>query len=382
VQRQLFEEEHDSFRRSVRHWLEKEVVPHTEKWESDGIVPREIFQMAGAQGFLGIAIPEEYGGGGVDDFRYNVILGEEVQATGAGSCGIGLTLHTDVCLPYFIRYCDDDQRQRWLPGLASGDLISAISMTEPGTGSDLAAITTSADLADGEYVVNGAKTFVTNGVNADLVIVAVKTDRTARHRGISLLVVERGMEGFSRGRRLEKLGLHGQDTSELFFSFVRVPSENLLGGEGQGFLYLVKNLPQERLGIAVSAIASARAALEWTLSYTKERTAFGQSIGSFQNSRFVLAELMTEITIGQVFVDRCVLALNSGELSAEEAAMAKWWCTELQQRVMTRCLQLHGGYGYMMEFPIARAFVDARITTIYGGTTEIMKEVIGRSLGI
>lgn len=382
VNRTLFEEDHDDYRASVRRWLQTEVVPHREAWEAAGIVPRDVFLSAGERGFLGVAIPEEFGGGGVNDFRYNVVLGEEIQACGAGSSGLGLTLHTDLCIPYFVRYCSAEQRQRWLPGLASGALISAIAMSEPGTGSDLASITTGADWTDGSYIVNGAKTFVSNGINADLIILVVKTDRTARHRGISLLIVERGMAGFTRGRRLEKLGLHGQDTAELFFSDVSVPSENRLGEEGEGFIYLVSNLPQERLNIAVAAMASARAALQWTIAYAKERCAFGQPIGSFQNSRFVLAELMTELSIGQSFVDRCVIDLNSGLLSAEDAAMAKWWCTEFQQRAITRCLQLHGGYGYMMEYPIARAFVDARITTIYGGTTEIMKELIGRSLGL
>jgi alkylation response protein AidB-like acyl-CoA dehydrogenase len=327
-------------------------------------------------------VPEEYGGGGVEDFRYNLVIGEEVQATGVNAAGLGLTLHNDICLPYFLRYCTDEQRQRWLPGIASGELITAIAMTEPGIGSDLASMTTTA-LRDGDhYIINGAKTFITNGINADLVITAVKTDPSQRHAGMSLLIVERGMAGFERGRNLDKLGMHAQDTAELFFTDVAVPVSNRLGDEGQGFVQLVSNLPQERLSIGAAGIAAARAALGWTLDYVKQRNAFGKPIGSFQNTKFVLAEIATEIEIGQTFIDRCVLALDAGELTAEEASMAKWWCTELQKRVVDRCLQLHGGYGYMREYPIARAYADARVTTIYGGTTEIMKEIIARSLGL
>ena len=382
MRRDLFEEEHEALRASFRAWLDKEVVPHHLEWEHAGIVPHELFAAAGRHGFLGMAIPEQYGGGGVDDFRYNLVIGEEVQAAGVGGAGLGLTLHNDICLPYFLRYCTDEQRERWLPGIASGELVTAIAMTEPGIGSDLASMSTTA-LRDGDdYVVNGSKTFITNGINADLVITAVKTDPSQRHAGMSLVVLERGMPGFERGRNLEKLGLHSQDTAELFFTDVAVPRNNLLGEEGQGFFQLVHNLPQERLSIAASGVAAARAAMGWTLDYVTQRTAFGQPVGSFQNSRFVMAEIATEVEIAQVFVDRCVLALNAGELTAEEAAMAKWWCTELQKRVVDRALQLHGGYGYMLEYPIARAYADARITTIYGGTTEIMKEIIGRSLGL
>jgi alkylation response protein AidB-like acyl-CoA dehydrogenase len=382
MRRDLFEEEHEALRSSFRAWLDKEVVLHHLEWERAGIVPHELFAAAGRHGFLGMAIPEQYGGGGVDDFRYNLVIGEEVQAAGVGGAGLGLTLHNDICLPYFLRYCTDEQRERWLPGIASGELVTAIAMTEPGIGSDLASMSTTA-LRDGDaYVVNGSKTFITNGINADLVITAVKTDPSQRHAGMSLVVLERGMPGFERGRNLEKLGLHSQDTAELFFTDVAVPRANLLGEEGQGFFQLVHNLPQERLSIAASGVAAARAAMGWTLDYVTQRTAFGQPVGSFQNSRFVMAEIATEVEIAQVFVDRCVLALNAGELTAEEAAMAKWWCTELQKRVVDRALQLHGGYGYMLEYPIARAYADARITTIYGGTTEIMKEIIGRSLGL
>jgi alkylation response protein AidB-like acyl-CoA dehydrogenase len=382
MQRTLFDDEHEQFRHSFRRWLAKEVVPHHREWDAAGIVPREVFLAAGEHGFLAMAAPTQYGGGGVDDFRYNLVIIEEIQTAGVGAAGLGFTLHNDICLPYFLRYCSDEQMQRWLPGIASGQLITAIAMTEPGIGSDLASMATTA-LRDGQrYIVNGSKTFITNGINADLVITAVKTDPAERHRGISLVVVERGMEGFQRGRNLDKIGMHAQDTAELFFNDVAVPVDNMLAEENQGFVYLVSNLPQERLSIAATGVAAARAALEWTLAYAKERVAFGQTIGSFQNSRFVLAELATEIELGQSFIDRCVIGLNAGDLTPEEAAMAKWWCTELQNRAVDRCLQLHGGFGYMLEYPIARAYTDARVTTIYGGTTEIMKEIIGRSFGL
>ncbi len=383
MQRALFNEEHDLFRDSWRRFVEKEIVPHHDQWQQDGIVPRALFLAAGANGFLGMAVPEHLGGGGVTDFRYNVVISEELQRAGVAGSGLGLTLQNDICLPYFQHLTNDEQKARWLPGICSGEMITAVAMTEPGVGSDLAGMKTTA-LRDGDtYVVNGSKTFITNGINADLVITAVKTDPALRHKGMSLLVIERGMEGFERGRNLEKLGLHAQDTAELFFADVRVPAANLLGEtEGQGFLNLVANLPQERLSIAVAGVAAARQALEWTLSYCRDREAFGQPIGSFQNSRFWLAEMATEVTIAETFIDQCVLALNAGTLTSEEAAMAKWWCTELQVRVVDRGVQLHGGYGYMTEYPIARAYVDARIQTIYGGTTEIMKEIIGRSLGV
>jgi alkylation response protein AidB-like acyl-CoA dehydrogenase len=380
MRRELFDETHEEFRSSFRSFLAKEAAPHHARWEAEGIVDRQLFAVAGANGFLGMEVPEEYGGGGVRDFRFNVVIAEEIQHADVNAAGLGLTLHNDICLPYFLHLTDDEQKGRWLPGICAGELITAVAMTEPGIGSDLASMTTTA-IRDGDhYVVNGSKTFITNGINADLVITAVKTDPTQRHRGMSLLVLERGMDGFDRGRNLEKVGMHAQDTAELFFDDVRVPVENRLGEEGTGFVSLVTNLPQERLSIAVTAVAAARAAFERTLEYTKQRTAFGQPIASFQNSRFVLAEMATEIEIAQTFVDRCVLALNAGELTAEEAAMAKWWCTELQGRVVDRCVQLHGGYGYMTEYSVGRAFADARITRIYGGATEIMKEIIGKSL--
>jgi alkylation response protein AidB-like acyl-CoA dehydrogenase len=385
VKRGLFEDLHEDFRASFRTFLEREVVGgegRYAQWEREGLIPREVFSLAGHHGFLGMAVPEAYGGAGAEDFRLNLVIGEEAQRAGVGSFGLGITLHNDICLPYFLTYCNQEQRTRWLPGIASGQLITALAMTEPEIGSDLAAMSTSARREGEHYVVNGAKTFITNGINADLVIVAVKTDTSQRHRGISLMVLERGMEGFERGRNLEKIGQHAQDTAELSFTDVRVPVENLLGQEGQGFLYLVSNLPQERLSIAASAVAAAEAALSWTLEYVRQRTAFGQPVGSFQNSRFTLAELHGEVEIGRVFVDRCAQALNEGELTPEQAATAKWWATDLQGRVVDRCLQLFGGYGYMLEYPIARAFADARVTRIYGGANEIMKEIVGRSLGL
>jgi alkylation response protein AidB-like acyl-CoA dehydrogenase len=376
------DETHEMFRASVRSFVEREMVPHVMDWEAAGIVPRELFERAGASGFLGFAVPEEYGGGGSDDFRFNAIIAEELAFAGTGGAGLGLTLHNDITTPYFVAYCTDEQRRRWLPGIATGELITAIAMTEPATGSDLASIATTA-VRDGDtYVLNGSKTFITNGINADLVIVAATTDPAKRHAGLVLLVVERGMPGFERGRNLDKIGLHSQDTAELFFTDVRVPVANRLGDEGAGFHYLTANLAQERLSIAITGLAVSRQALRWTLDYVTERRAFGQPIGSFQNSKFVLAEVATEVEVTQAFVDECVLALNDGTLTPARAAMAKWWATELQQRAVHRCLQLFGGYGFMTEYPIARAYADARVTTIYGGTTEIMKTIIAKDLGL
>jgi alkylation response protein AidB-like acyl-CoA dehydrogenase len=382
VRRDLFDDEHDLFRASVRRFILDEIVPHHEQWERDGIVDRALFTKAGSAGFLGWAAPVEHGGGGTRDFRYNVVLDEEIQAHGVASAGLGLTLHTDIVLPYFLDLTTEEQKARWLPGICSGELVTAVAMTEPAAGSDLAGIGTTA-IRDGDvYVVNGSKTFITNGINADLVVTAVKTDPSQRHAGMSLLVLERGMAGFERGRNLDKLGLHAQDTAELFFDDVRVPVANRLGTEGGGFGHLVANLPQERLSIAVAGLAAARAALDTTVAYCRERTAFGQPIGGFQHSRFSLADLATEVAVGQAFIDQCVRALNVGELTAEEAAMAKLWCTELQGRAVDLGVQLHGGYGYMAEYPIARAYADARITRIYGGTSEIMREIVGRSLSL
>jgi alkylation response protein AidB-like acyl-CoA dehydrogenase len=379
MQRKHYNDDHLAFGEAVRTFIGKEMLPNYLQWESDGIAPRELFTAAGGSGFLGMEVPEQYGGGGVADYRFNQILGEEIMLAGVGAAGLGITLHNDVCLPYFLTYCNDEQKQRWLPGIASGELITAVAMTEPGAGSDLAGIRSSGVPNGDDLIVNGSKTFITNGINADLVITAVRTSPD-RYKGLTLVILERGMPGFERGRNLEKLGLHSQDTAELSFRDVRVPKENILGEIGQGFLYLVSNLPQERMSIAVAGIAGARAALNWTSDYVRERKAFGNSIGSLQNSRFVLAEVATEVDVSQAYVDNCIDALSAAELTPEDAAKAKWWCTELQGRTLDRCLQLHGGYGYMLEYPIARAYADARVTRIYGGATEIMKEIIGKSL--
>ena len=380
MRRIIFDEEHDMFRESVRSFIDKEIAPNHEKWEKNGKVDKDMFQKAGSTGFLGMAIPEEYGGGGVKDFRYNSVINEEIQLAGVVGSGMCITLHNDVCLPYFINYCNEEQAERWMPGLANGDLMSAIAMTEPAIGSDLASMGTSAREEGNGYVVNGSKTFITNGINSDLIITAVKTDPSEKHKGMSLLVIEDGMEGFERGRNLDKLGMKSQDTAELFFNDLYIPAENVLGGEGSGFLNLVNNLPQERLSIAITGTASAQAAFNWTVDYVTEREAFGQKISAFQNTRFELAEMKTELDLAWVFIDRQIQALNDGELTAEDAAEAKWWCTEMQLRTITRCLQLFGGYGFMNEYPIARAYADARVQTIYGGTTEIMKEIIGRQI--
>ncbi len=382
MERTLYDSEHKDFGESVRAFLDQHVTPNYEQWERDGIVPHELYTQAGSHGFLAFEVDERYGGAGVSDFRFNAMLAEVGLGLDLiGAIG-GILLHNDICLPYLTSYCNEEQRERWLPGVASGEYLTAVAMTEPGTGSDLAGIATRAVKTTGGFIVNGAKTFITNGINSDLVIAAVRTDSDDRHGGLSLLIIERGMEGFTRGRNLEKIGLHSADTAEMFFDDVFVSEENLLGEEGMGFRYLTANLPQERLSVAVTAVAVARTALGHTLDYVKTRDAFGKPIGSFQNSRFVLAELATEIEIATVYLDRCVLAHNEGELSAVDAAMAKWWTTELQGRVVDRCLQLHGGYGYMLEYPIARAFVDSRVTRIYAGTNEIMKEIVGRALGL
>lgn len=378
MKRTLFDAEQIMFRDSFRTFLEREVAPHYQAWEQAGVVPRALWQKAGRQGFLGTDVPEALGGAGLRDYRYNTVIVEEL----ARGCymGIGMGIHNDIVIPYLLRYATPEQQHRWLPRLASGEWVGAIAMTEPAAGSDLAGIRASA-IRDGDsYLLNGQKTFISNGILNDLVIVVARTDPARAHGGISLLVVERDMPGYRRGRNLEKIGLHAQDTAELFFDDVRVPAANLLGEEGAGFGYLMQQLPQERLTIAVSAVAAAEVALEWTIAYCKQRQAFGRPIAELQNTRFTLAEIKTELTIGRSFVDTCIQAHNRSELSADEAAMAKWWATELQKRVVDQCLQLHGGYGYMLEYPIARMYLDTRVQTIYGGTTEIMKEIIGRAL--
>lgn len=382
MKRDLYEAEHLAFAESFRSFVAKEISPHYLDWETAGIAPRELYVAAGRHGFLGMAIPEQYGGGGSSDFRFNAVIAEELARAGIGGAGLGLTLHNDITTPYFTDIANDEQKERWLPGIASGELVTAIAMTEPGTGSDLAGISTTAHRDGDVYVVNGSKTFITNGINSDLVIVAVKTDPEARHSGMTLLVVERGTEGFDRGRNLDKIGMHSQDTAELYFSDARVPVTNRLGDEGRAFDYLTSNLAQERLSIAVTGVATARAAVDWTVDYVTERRAFGSTIGSFQNTKFVLAEQKTAVEVAQAYVDKCILALNADELTAADASAAKFWCTELQKRVVDACLQLFGGYGYMSEYPIARAYADARVTTIYGGTTEVMKTIVAKDMGL
>ncbi|MEM9132744.1 MAG: acyl-CoA dehydrogenase family protein [Actinomycetota bacterium] len=376
----MYDEDHELFRQSFRSFAGAEMTPRIEEFERAGLMDRQVYAEAGKHGFVGMAVPERYGGGGSDDFRFNAVIDEELAYLGLGGGGLGLSLHNDITTPYFIEYCNEDQAARWLPGIACGELITAIAMTEPGTGSDLAAIATTAVRDGDEYVVNGAKTFITNGINSDLVITVCRTDPDAGHAGFSLLVVERGMPGFERGRNLDKIGQHSADTAELFFDDVRVPAANLLGEEGRGFEYLTFNLAQERLSIGLYGVAAAQAALDWTVDYVKEREAFGQPIARFQNTKFELAELSTELEVSKPFIDDCVRKLNAGELSAAQAARAKLWGSELQKRATDRCLQLFGGYGYMTEYPIGRAYADARIATIYGGTSEIMKTIIAKDV--
>lgn len=378
--RTIFEPEHELFRESYRAFLDKHVAPHHDEWEKDKIVDRGVWLEAGKQGYLGMAVPEEYGGGGNPDFRYNTIVVEETVA--GRYSGLGFSLHNDVVAPYLLELTTEEQKQRWLPHFCTGEMITAIAMTEPGTGSDLQGIKTRAVREGDHYVLNGSKTFITNGINADLVLVVAQTNPEKGAQGFSLLGVERGMEGFERGRHLDKVGLDAQDTAELSFTDVRVPVENLIGDEGMGFIYLMQNLPQERLSIAIMAAAAMESVLDETISYVSERKAFGKPIGSFQNSRFLLAELATEATAVRIMVDEFIKLHLDGKLTADQAAMAKWWTTEAQVKLTDRCVQLHGGYGYMREYNVARAFLDARVQTIYGGTTEIMKEIIGRSLGV
>ncbi|MFJ5815742.1 acyl-CoA dehydrogenase family protein [Streptomyces sp. NPDC093108] len=378
MQRQIFTEEHHAFRETVRTFLTKEVLPHYEQWEKDGIVSREAWLAAGRQGLLGLAVPEEYGGGGNTDFRYSAVLAEEF--TRAGTPGLALGLHNDIIGPYLTGLATDEQKRRWLPGFCSGETITAIAMTEPGAGSDLQGIRTTAEDEGDHWLLNGSKTFISNGILADLVVVVAKTTPEGGAKGLSLIVVERGAEGFERGRNLDKIGQKSQDTAELFFNDVRVPKENLLGERDGAFIHLMTNLAQERMGIAVAGIAAAEHLLEITTRYVKEREAFGRPLARLQHIRFEIAEMATECAVTHAFLDRCIVDHSDGTLDAVHASMAKWWATELQKRVADRCLQLHGGYGYMTEYPIARAFTDGRIQTIYGGTTEIMKEIIGRSL--
>ncbi len=379
IPRTIFKPEHDTFRDSVRRFMKEEVIPHDERWNEQGYVDREVWLKAGANGLLCASMPEEYGGAGADKL-YSIVLMEEQARANNSSLGFGL--HSEIVAPYLLHYGSELLKKKYLPKMAAGEMIGAIAMSEPGAGSDLQGVKTSAVKKGERYVVNGAKTFITNGWHADVVIVVAKTDPAKGAKGTSLVIVDTSMKGFTKGKRLKKMGLKGQDTAELFFDNVEVPAENLLGQENNGFIYLMQELPWERLQIALAAVAKCEAAIEWTLDYVRERKAFGQPVASFQNTRFKLAELATETSVARVFVDRCIELLLAGQLDAASASMAKYWCTDLEGKVVDECVQLHGGYGYMLEYPIARAYVDARVQRIYGGTNEIMKEVISRSLGL
>ena len=382
MKRLVFEPEHEQLRETTRQYIERVVAPRAEKWERERLVDRGAYLEAGKYGLIGFNLPAEYGGGGSDDFRFNAVIVEELARF--GSVTPALSLQNDIVAPYLKSLANADQQARWLPGYITGAIIGAIAMSEPGAGSDLAGIRTSAIRDGDDWILNGSKTFISAGVNSDLVIVVARTDPDpdAGHKGFSLLVVERGMEGFSRGRKLDKMGQHAQDTAELHFENVRVPGINLLGEENRGFYHLMHNLPSERLSIAIGAVAGARETWRQTLRYAKDRNAFGQPIGSFQHNRFVFAELDTELDIAEQFIDRCLRAVVDCELDAVQAAKAKWWCTELAKKVVDACVQLHGGYGYMNEYKVARDYVDVRVQTIFGGTTEIMKDIIGRDLGL
>jgi long-chain-acyl-CoA dehydrogenase len=380
MKRTIYEAEHEALRETTKQYIEREIAPNAEKWESDRLVDRSAYAAAGKYGLIGFNMPEEFGGGGSEDFRFNAVINEELSKW--GTVAPALTLQNDVVGPYFKSLCTDEQKQRWLPGIVSGETIVAIAMTEPGAGSDLAGIRTSGVRDDDDWIVNGSKTFISSGINCDLVVVVTRTDPEAGHKGFTLLVVESDMAGFTRGRKLDKMGLHSQDTAELHFENVRVPAANVLGQQGRGFYHLMHNLPSERLSIAISAIAGARETWRQTLQYAKDRKAFGQPIGTFQHNRFLLAEMDTELDLGEEYIDRCLRAVVDGDLTAVEAAKAKWWCTETAKKVVDGCVQLHGGYGYMNEYRVARDYVDVRIQTIFGGTTEIMKDIIGRDLGL
>jgi acyl-CoA dehydrogenase len=380
LQRDIFTSEHDAFRDMVRAFIARNITPYHEQWERDRVVSREVWRQAGAAGLLGIEMDEKYGGGGNPDYTYYLIMDEELAR--AGAHGPGFSVHNDIVGQYLVRLVTPEQAQRWLPGYCSGELITAIAMSEPGAGSDLQGIRTTAVRDGDDWILNGQKTFISNGQLCDLVIVFARTDPDAGHLGYSLLMVERGMAGFERGRNLEKVGMHAQDTSELFFSDVRVPAANLLGEPGNGFVALMQNLPRERIAIGATALAGAEQVFATTLDYCRQRQAFGRPIGSFQHSRFQLAEMATELAVARAFTDRAITEHVAGRLTTEDAAMVKWWDTELCNRVVDRCVQLYGGYGYMREYPVARAFADGRVQSIFGGTTEIMKEIIGRGLGV
>jgi alkylation response protein AidB-like acyl-CoA dehydrogenase len=375
--RTLFSEEHELYRDQVRRFVEREIAPHHAKWEKEQCVPRSVWLAAGEAGLLLPAIPDDYGGAGGDRLHSAIVMEELARA---GTSGPGFSLHSDIVAPYLLAYGTEDQKKRYLPAMAKGEIITAIAMSEPGAGSDLQGVRTTAMARGNGYVLNGSKTFITNGQNANMVIVVAKTDPTLGAKGITLFLVDAALPGFSKGRNLEKLGMHAQDTSELFFQDVELPGEARLGAEGQGFVLLMKELGWERLQIAIAGIAAAEVALQWTVDYARGRKLFGQTVFDFQTTRHKLAELKTEIQIGRVFVDRCIQQMMDGALDPSDAAMAKYWITDLQCKVMDQCLQIHGGYGYMMEYPIARAYADCRVQRIYGGTNEIMKELIARTL--
>jgi len=377
ISRSIFSEEHNIFRESVRRFYEEHIMPYHSQWEKDGQISREAWLEAGKQGLLCMPIPEEYGGVGADKL-YSIIMMEEQARAGASGPGFGL--HSEIVAPYILNYGTEEQKKKYLPKLVSGEMIGAIAMTEPGAGSDLQGVKTRAVKDGDDYIINGSKTFITNGYMCDLVIVVTKTDPDAGAKGTSLFLVEAGTAGFDKGRNLDKLGLKAQDTAELFFDDVRVPASSMLGGEGQGFFCLMQELAWERLQIAIGAVATSEAILQETIDYTKERSAFGKNVIQFQNTKFKLAEAKTEVQIARVFVDKCIEELLKGDLDVPTAAMAKYWCSDLENKVIDECLQLHGGYGFMWEYRVARAYADARVQRIYGGTNEIMKEIISRSL--
>ena len=380
MDRRLYEEDHEAYRETVREFLAREVEPHKDQWDDDGWIPREVYASAAEAGIYALQVPEEYGGAGVADYRFRMVACEEIARVNALSFGLTISLQDDLVLAYLLDLTDDEQKKRWLPGFTTGSIIGALAMTEPGAGSDLRGMRTSARRDGDSWLLNGQKTFISSGIMSDLVVVAACTDPEAGSTGFSLFGVEKDTPGFERGRKLDKIGLPSQDTAELFFDDARVPATNLIGEEGKGLHYLMSHLPRERLGVSAKALATTRAIFEQTVAYTRERNAFGQPISDFQHTRFELAEMATEIDVATAYVDQSVRAHNAGRLTPVDAAKGKWFVSELQKRVIDRCLQLHGGYGFMREYPVGKAYVDTRIQTIYGGTTEIMKEIIGRDL--
>lgn len=383
MRRTVFNEDHEAFRDTIRAFIEAEVAPVYEDWENAGHPPREFYAKLGELGVFGIQVPEEYGGAGETSFKYQAVVSEECARAGVGFGGYGV--HVNLVLPYLLKYGNEEQKKRWLPAFVSGEMMTAIAMTEPGTGSDLAGMQTAAKRDGDHYVLNGSKTFITGGVLADRVLVVARTSPATpenRRAGLSILAVDTRSDGYAVGRKLEKIGLRSSDTAELSFTDVRVPVEDLLGEEGRGFEYLTHNLAEERLGIATSSYASAAAAVEFARKYVQERTVFGKTVSSFQNTKFVLAECATEVEAARSLVDRCIEALDAGELTPADAAVCKLFCTEVQARVVDKCLQLHGGYGYILEYPIARLYADARVTRIYGGTSEVLKTIIAKDIQV